>query len=101
MAMAPKSNAVYMARNHAKADVEAAPAEPVPLQIRNAPTQLMKQLDYGKGYVYAHDTQEKMARMTCLPDSIKDRRYYLPTREGEEKEYSRKLEDILRFKSGE
>ncbi|MBR7041809.1 MAG: replication-associated recombination protein A [Clostridia bacterium] len=101
MAMAPKSNAVYMARNHAKADVEAAPAEPVPLQIRNAPTQLMKQLDYGKGYVYAHDTEEKMARMTCLPDSIRDRRYYLPTREGEEKEYSRKLEDILRFKNGE
>ncbi|MCR4622360.1 MAG: replication-associated recombination protein A [Clostridiales bacterium] len=101
MAMAPKSNAVYMARNLARADVEAAPAEPVPLQIRNAPTQLMKQLDYGKGYIYAHDTEEKMARMTCLPDSIKDRRYYLPTDEGEEKDYSRRLDEILRFKNGQ
>ncbi|MBR6499746.1 MAG: replication-associated recombination protein A [Clostridia bacterium] len=101
MAMAPKSNAVYMARNHARADVEKAPAEPVPLQIRNAPTDLMKQLDYGKGYIYAHDTQEKMARMTCLPDSLKDTRYYLPTDQGEETDYSRKLEEILRFKNGE
>ena len=73
----------------------------MPLQIRNAPTQLMKQLDYGKGYVYAHDTEEKMAKMTCLPDSLIGARYYLPTDQGAEKQLSERLKAILEWKNGE
>ena len=60
--------------------------------IRNAPTQLMEELHYGEGYIYAHDTEEKIARMTCLPESLKDRRYYLPTQEGEEGGWKERLE---------
>ena len=101
MAMAPKSNAVYRAVGMSREDLKQTNAEPVPLQIRNAPTNLMKQLDYGKGYIYAHDTEEKMARMTCLPDSLVGTRYYLPTEEGKEKEVKRRLEAILQWKSEE
>ncbi|MBQ6645050.1 MAG: replication-associated recombination protein A, partial [Clostridia bacterium] len=101
MAMAPKSNAVYRAVGMSREDIKQKNAEPVPLQIRNAPTNLMKQLDYGKGYIYAHDTEEKMARMTCLPDSLVGTRYYLPTEEGKEKEVKRRLEEILQWKSKE
>ena len=100
MAMAPKSNAVYMAVNYTRSDIKCKNAEPVPLQIRNAPTNLMKQLDYGKGYIYAHDTEEKLAKMTCLPDSLKDTRYYLPTEQGDEKQVKERLEEILRWKKG-
>ena len=99
LAMAPKSNAVYMARNAAKQDIHDAPAEPVPLQIRNGVTGLMRELDYGKDYIYAHDTEEKMAKMQCLPDALKDRRYYLPTEQGREKAIKEKLEAILKWKS--
>lgn len=74
------------------------PAQPVPLQIRNAPTGLMKELDYGKGYIYAHDTKEKLSAMQCLPDGLKGRRYYEPTEEGTEREVKEKLEKILRWK---
>ena len=101
MAMAPKSNAVYKAVGLTREDIRQKNAEPVPLQIRNAPTNLMKQLDYGKGYIYAHDTEEKMARMTCLPDSLQGTRYYLPTDQGKEKEVRERLEEILRWKNGE
>ena len=101
MAMAPKSNAVYRAVGMSREDIKQKNAEPVPLQIRNAPTNLMKQLDYGKGYIYAHDTEEKMARMTCLPDSLVGTRYYLPTEEGKEKEVKRRLEAILKWKNEE
>ncbi|MBQ9409047.1 MAG: replication-associated recombination protein A [Clostridia bacterium] len=101
MAMAPKSNAVYRAVGMSREDIKQKNAEPVPLQIRNAPTNLMKQLDYGKGYIYAHDTEEKMARMTCLPDSLVGTRYYMPTEEGKEKEVKRRLEEILQWKSKE
>ena len=59
-------------------------SEPVPLVIRNAPTGLMKDLDYGKGYVYAHDTKDKIADMECLPESLAGTRYYLPQDAGEE-----------------
>lgn len=98
LSMAPKSNALYMACEQCKADIKALPAEPVPLQICNAPTELMKELDYGKGYIYAHDTEEKMARMQCLPDALAGRRYYLPQEEGAEKQVKERLEKILAWK---
>ena len=75
------------------------PAEPVPLQIRNAPTGLMKELHYGEGYIYAHDTQEKLSRMQCLPDALKDRRYYQPTQQGREKAVKERLDYILAWKN--
>lgn len=101
LSMAPKSNALYMACERVKEDVKNLPAEPVPLQICNAPTGLMKELHYGEGYVYAHDTEEKLSRMQCLPDSLSDRRYYLPTEEGEEKAVKKRLGEILKWKRGE
>ena len=101
MAMAPKSNALYVAANEAKMDIKNAPAEPVPLQIRNAPTQLMADANYGKGYIYAHDTDEKIARMQCLPDALKDRQYYRPGDKGAEAEIADKLDRIRRWKAGD
>lgn len=98
LSMAPKSNALYAACEEAKADVKESPAEPVPLTIRNAPTSLMKELHYGEGYQYAHDTKEKVARMQCLPDALKDREYYRPTTEGAEKPVKEKLDQIRKWK---
>ena len=94
MALAPKSNALYVAYETAKKDALSQIAEPVPLQIRNAPTALMKQLDYGKGYQYAHDTQEKLTAMECLPESLRGKEYYRPTAEGLEGRYKQRLEEI-------
>ncbi len=99
MSMAPKSNALYKACISCKSDIHKMPAEPVPLQIRNAPTKLMKELDYGKGYMYAHDTDEKITKMKCLPDSLEGRRYYCPTEQGREKYIKERLEKILEWKS--
>ncbi|MCI8584613.1 MAG: replication-associated recombination protein A [Lachnospiraceae bacterium] len=101
LSMAPKSNALYMACEACKKDVRELPAEPVPLQICNAPTGLMKELNYGKDYVYAHDTEEKLSRMKCLPESLDGRRYYLPTEEGDEGKVKEKLIKILQWKSQE
>ena len=101
MALAPKSNAMYVAYETAKKDALAQLAEPVPLVIRNAPTKLMKDLRYGEGYQYAHDTKEKMARMQCLPDSLLDREYYRPTEEGGEGRFKARLEAIKKWKNGE
>lgn len=98
LSMAPKSNAAYEACNRVKKDIRELPAEPVPLQIRNAPTKLMEELDYGKGYEYAHDTEEKLTKMQCLPDMLKDRSYYRPTDQGKEKEIKDRLEEIQRWK---
>lgn len=98
LSMAPKSNALYVACEHAKKDIKELPAEPVPLQICNAPTALMEELDYGKGYIYAHDTEEKLSKMKCLPESLADKRYYLPTEEGNEKTVKERLEEILAWK---
>ncbi len=98
MAMAPKSNALYVAYETAKKDAANQIAEPVPLHIRNAPTTLMKQLDYGKGYQYAHDAKDKLTAMTCLPESLKDRTYYRPTEEGLEGRYKQRLEEIKAWK---
>ncbi len=101
MAMAPKSNALYMAYESAKDDALRQLAEPVPLQIRNAPTGLMKSLGYGNGYVYAHDTKEKLSAMECLPDSLRGKRYYLPTEQGNEARYKARLEEIRAWKENQ
>ncbi len=98
LSMAPKSNALYVACEDCKADIKELPAEPVPLQICNAPTNLMKEMDYGKGYIYAHDTKEKLSRMQCLPDALADRRYYHPTDQGRERQVKERLEEILKWK---
>ena len=98
MSMAPKSNALELAYNNAKIDAIKELAEPVPLVIRNAPTKLMKGLGYGKGYQYAHDTEEKLTNMQCLPDSLKDKEYYQPTEQGLEAKYKAKLERIKEWK---
>lgn len=98
LSMAPKSNALYMACEKAKEDVRSLPAELVPLQICNAPTGLMKDLHYGEGYIYAHNTEEKLSRMQCLPDTLADRRYYLPTGQGQEKSVKQRLEEIIAWK---
>ncbi len=95
MALAPKSNALYRAYETAKLDAIEQLAEPVPLVIRNAVTGLMKELDYGKGYQYAHDMEDKIADMQCLPDSLADRRYYHPTEEGAEGILKERLTQIL------
>jgi putative ATPase len=99
LSMAPKSNALYRACEMAKGDVKEMPAEPVPLAICNAPTKLMKELNYGKGYQYAHDTEEKLTKMVCLPDSLAGRRYYVPTEQGREKAVKERLNQILEWKS--
>lgn len=98
LSMAPKSNAVYKACIDCAADIKNKPAEPVPLHLRNAPTKLMKDLDYGKGYVYAHNTEEKVSKMQCLPDSLAGRRYYVPGVQGREKQIKERLEQILKWK---
>lgn len=98
LSMAPKSNSLYVACENAKSDIKSMPAEPVPLHIRNAPTKLMKELDYGKGYIYAHDTTEKLSRMQCLPDKLSGRRYYVPTEQGKEKSTKELLDKILEWK---
>lgn len=98
LSMAPKSNALYTACEACKADVREFPAEPVPLQIRNAPTDLMKENGYGKGYLYAHDTEEKLTGMQCLPEALAGRRYYRPTEQGKEKQVKERLEQIIEWK---
>jgi putative ATPase len=98
LTLAPRSNALYQAYENAKSDALTMLSEPVPLTIRNAPTRLMEELQYGKGYVYAHDTEEKIARMTCLPESLKDKRYYLPTEEGAEGIFKERLERSRKFR---
>jgi putative ATPase len=98
MSLASKSNAMEMAVNEAKEAIEKEPDAPVPLVIRNAPTGLMKQLDYGKGYQYAHDYAEKVTAMQCLPDALKDRRFYHPTTQGQEARYRERLEQIRAWK---
>ena len=100
LSMAPKSNALYVACENVKKDIEELPAEPVPKQIRNAPTKLMQEAGYNKGYQYAHDTAEKLTKMQCLPDALRDRRYYLPTDQGREAKVKERLEAILEWKKG-
>ncbi len=98
MTMAPKSNSLYVAYERAKTDAIQQIAEPVPLVIRNAPTRLMEELNYGRDYQYAHDTKEKLTDMRCLPDSLMGKEYYIPTEQGQEDKIKDRLEQIKKWK---
>jgi putative ATPase len=98
LALAPKSNAVYTAYGAVQADIVATVAEPVPLHLRNAPTKLMKSLDYGRDYQYAHDVEGRVADMECLPPSLKGRRYYEPTDQGRERLLAQRMDEIQKIK---
>ena len=97
-ALAPKSNAMDKAYMQAAADANRTIAEPVPLHIRNAPTKLMKELDYGKGYVYAHDTEDKIADMECLPENLRGTEYYHPGDQGFEPRFRDRYEAIKKWR---
>ena len=99
MSLAPKSNALYRAYETAKKDAISQIAEPVPLVIRNGVTKLMKEIGYGKGYQYAHEAQDKLTDMQCLPDSLLGREYYRPTTEGVEARYKERLFQIKQWKA--
>ena len=99
LSLAPKSNALYMAYEHAKRDAISQLAEPVPLHIRNAVTKLMKEVGYGKGYQYAHDTEDKLTDMRCLPDSLLGTVYYEPTEQGLEGRFKERLAQIKAWKA--
>ena len=99
LATAPKSNAVYVAYREAAEDALKQIAEPVPLHIRNAPTKLMKELDYGKGYKYAHNEAAGVADMDCLPPSLSGKRYYQPTSRGFEDTIRKRIEEWKRLKA--
>jgi putative ATPase len=94
LALAPKSNALYTAYGEITAEIEAHRAEPVPLHLRNAPTSLMKQFGYGEGYQYAHDVEEGVADMECLPDNLRGREFYHPRQQGREKLLAQRMEEI-------
>ena len=100
LALAPKSNAMEQTYLRAAADAQDRMAEPVPLNIRNAPTRLMRELNYGKGYTYAHDTDEKIARMSCLPESLNGRRYYTPSGLGREANLKARLQAVRDWREG-
>jgi putative ATPase len=99
LCLAPKSNAVYTAYGAVQQDIEQTRQEPVPLHLRNAPTRLMKELGYSRGYRYAHDEEDKVADMDCLPDSLRGRSYYHPTQEGREKQLAARMEEIRRIRA--
>jgi putative ATPase len=99
LCLAPKSNAVYTAYGAVQQDIEQTRQEPVPLHLRNAPTRLMKNLGYAKGYRYAHAEEDKVADMDCLPDSLRGRSYYHPTQEGREKQLAARMEEIRRIRT--
>ncbi len=100
LSLAPKSNSVYTAYGVVQREVEETRQEPVPLHLRNAPTKLMKELEYGKGYHYAHNEEGKVADMDCLPDALRGRSYYKPTQEGREKLLAQRMEEIRRIRAG-
>jgi putative ATPase len=100
LSLAPKSNSVYTAYGAVQGEIEHTRQEPVPLHLRNAPTRLMKELEYGKGYRYAHDEEGRVADMDCLPTSLKGRIYYQPTQEGREKLLAQRMEEIRRIREG-
>jgi putative ATPase len=99
LALAPKSNAAYVAFNEARADVQERPAEPVPLHIRNAPTGLMRDLGYGTGYQYAHDAPGARVEQEHLPEALRDRQYYRPVDRGLEAELGRRLAEWRRWRA--
>jgi putative ATPase len=99
LALAPKSNAVYTAFGAVKEAIERTRQEPVPLHLRNAPTKLMQDLGYAKGYQYAHDEEGRVADMDCLPQSLQGHSYYQPTQEGREKQLAQRMEEIRRIRA--
>lgn len=99
LSIVAKSNALYIAYENARKDAQNTLADGVPLHLRNAPTRLMKSLNYGKGYQYAHDAESKVSNMQCLPDNLKDRQYYQPTDQGLEKNIKERLELVKKLKS--
>jgi len=99
LCLAPKSNSVYTAYGAVQQEIEQTRQEPVPLHLRNAPTRLMKELDYGKAYLYAHNEEGRVADMDCLPESLKGRSYYKPTQEGREKLLAQRMEEIRRIRA--
>jgi putative ATPase len=99
LSLAPRSNSVYKAYEHAKKDALNMLSEPVPLVIRNGVTGLMRDLNYGSGYIYAHDTEEKIARMDCLPESLKGARYYHPSESGQEGVQKERLARSLEYRN--
>jgi putative ATPase len=101
LAVAPKSDAAYKALNAAMETVEKSPAEPVPMQLRNAPTRLMKQFGYGAGYQHAHQFEDAVNTMECLPESLKGTRFYEPTDRGVEQRIAQRMEELRRKKSGD
>src|SRR6478672_7922860 len=100
MAIAPKSNAVLRAYSEAAEAATTDVAEPVPLHLRNAPTRLMRALDYGKGYKYAHDEADGVSEMQCLPPAHTGRQFYKPTERGFEAEVKKRLEELRKTRSG-
>ena len=98
LALAPKSNALYAAYGEVLSDIETTRAEPVPLHLRNAPTVLMESIGYGKGYQYAHDVEDRVADMDCLPPTLAGRTWYRPTAEGREKLLAQRLEEIRKIR---
>ena len=101
LALAPKSNALYTAYLEAQEDALNTLAEPVPLHLRNAPTKLMKELGYGEGYKYAHDYENKVAAMQCLPDSLVGKEYYRPTGNGAEEVYKKRKDHVKSLQTGQ
>lgn len=98
LSLSVKSNALYMAYESAKKDAIETLSQPVPLHIRNAPTKLMKDLHYGEGYQYAHDYQDKITDMVCMPDQLIDHHYYHPTMQGSEAKVTQRLKQIQEWK---
>ncbi|URZ02389.1 replication-associated recombination protein A [Clostridium felsineum] len=98
LSLAPKSNSLYKAYEKAKKDAKETLAEGVPLHLRNAPTKLMSELGYSKGYKYAHDFEYKIVDMQCLPDNLKNQKYYFPTDEGREKIFKERLDYLTKKK---
>ena len=99
LSLAPKSNALYVGYGTVHDDLQRTIAEPVPLHLRNAATGLMKHVGYGKGYQYAHDAEEKVTSMTCLPESLLGRKYYQPTDQGFEARLRQRMEEIRKIKA--
>jgi putative ATPase len=100
LSLAPKSNALYIGYGDVTEDLERTRTEPVPLPLRNATTGLMKNIGYGKGYQYAHDQEDKVANMTCLPESLAGKTYYRPTDQGFEARLRKRMEQIRLLKDG-
>lgn len=98
LAMAPKSNSLYVACESGKQSVREHGAQPVPLNLRNGVTKLMRELDYGKDYEYAHDTEEKLTHMQCMPEGMEEERYYYPTKQGDENKVYERLKEIRKWK---